>query len=131
MGSDPQSYLHAMHEMEHKACNERIAVLEAQLAVKEHAIAGLNGLCEKAERELASTKVSLAETTQSHHQLAKELREERARLRNAIMQTHGGMHPGSAIWGHTQYDKGYAAGITAALTAFDAAIDAARETKPE
>ena len=29
MGSDPQSYLQAMHELEHRECKKRIAELEA------------------------------------------------------------------------------------------------------
>lgn len=41
------------------------------------------------------------------------------RLRVAINHVFGGMGSGSTIWGNTQWDKGYSAGVLAALTAFD------------
>jgi len=63
----------------------------------------------------------------------RELAVARARLpklRTAIKEVFGGMFPGSSIWGPTQYDKGYAAGISSALKAIDAAINGAIESRP-
>lgn len=54
-----------------------------------------------------------------------EFRETLMKLRPAIVRLFGGMGPGSAIWSHGQYEKGYCAAIIAALTAFDAAIPSA------
>lgn len=47
------------------------------------------------------------------------LRKQVEAIRAEIVKTFGGMGSGSPIWGRTQYDKGYCAGIQAALTAFD------------
>jgi len=44
-------------------------------------------------------------------------------IRKAINSCFGGMGPGSTIWGNTQWDKGFAAGVLAALTAFDTACE--------
>lgn len=41
------------------------------------------------------------------------------RLRAAMVEAFGGMGKGSAIWGSTQWDKGWTAGIQAAILAFD------------
>lgn len=41
------------------------------------------------------------------------------RIRSAIVAVFGGMGKGSSIWGHSQWDKGWVAGIQAALCAFD------------
>lgn len=41
------------------------------------------------------------------------------RIRGAIVSVFGGMGAGSSIWGSTQWDKGWSAGIQAALLAFD------------
>lgn len=45
------------------------------------------------------------------------------RIRSAIVAVFGGMGQSSAIWGNSQWDKGWTAGIRAALTAFDTARD--------
>jgi hypothetical protein len=41
------------------------------------------------------------------------------RLRAAMVDVFGGIGKGSPIWGSTQWDKGWTAGIQAAILAFD------------
>ncbi len=84
---------------------------------------------EKAEAMLKESEAK-REELESHlkaHNLAtgriesreRALREALTRSRAAIVACLGGMGDGSAVWGKTQYDKGWTGGLTAALTAFD------------